>query len=207
MRQPHYGIICVVVISLVLVFGGSFNPPTKAHFEIVRKLLERFDHARVLLLPVGDDYDKPELIAFWHRRNMLERLFKCEDRVIVSNEEAESPYRGTLETLNRLSDTYDDIRFVIGSDQLEGLTQWINYQKLLERYRFIVLTRKNALSEEETEKRFADLKHDFTFIDFDVDISSTKIRRHQELRHLWLTKEVREYIEAYNLYETRNDNV
>jgi len=46
-------------MHMVLVFGGSFNPPTKAHLEIVEKLLERYEHARVLLLPVGDDYQKP----------------------------------------------------------------------------------------------------------------------------------------------------
>ncbi len=192
---------------MVLVFGGSFNPPTKAHLEIVEKLLERYDHARVLLLPVGDDYHKPELVSFWHRRNMLERLFKDKNRVIVSNEEAKAPYHGTLETLKRLNDTYDDIHFVIGSDQLAGLKKWINYEELLKRYPFIILTRKNALTEEETERKFADITHDFTFIDFDADISSTEIRREHELRCVWLTKEVREYIEAYNLYEMRHDHV
>ncbi|MFP4187417.1 MAG: nicotinate (nicotinamide) nucleotide adenylyltransferase [Acholeplasmataceae bacterium] len=192
---------------MVLVFGGSFNPPTKAHLQIVEKLLERYEHARVLLVPVGDDYDKPELVSFWHRRNMLERLFQNNDRVIISDIEAEASYQGTLATLERLSDTYEDLRFVIGSDQLEGLKEWIRYEELLARYPFIVLTRKNALTEEEAEKRFADIEHDFTFIDFDVDISATKIRRDHELRHVWLTEEVRNYIEAHNLYEMRHDHV
>jgi nicotinate-nucleotide adenylyltransferase len=197
----------VVVMHMVLVFGGSFNPPTKAHLEIVEKLLERYEHARVLLLPVGDDYQKPELVAFRHRRNMLKRLFKEHERVIVSDEEANAPYRGTLASLERLRDTYDDMSFVIGSDQLQGMKKWINYKALLERYPFIVLTRKNALTEEETEKEFANVKHDFTFIDFDVDVSSTEIRREPKLRDVWLTKEVREYIEAYNLYEMGQDHV
>lgn len=39
------------------LFGGSFNPPTTAHFGIVEELLRRFD--RVVVIPCGIRPDKP----------------------------------------------------------------------------------------------------------------------------------------------------
>ncbi len=184
-----------------IVFGGSFNPPTIAHLKMIKKLLSTFKGSNVLLLPVGDDYKKPELESFKHRFEMLKRLVNGLEQVIVTDIEAVNHYQGTLESLRRLEKTYDNLYFVIGSDHLNELHLWINYKELLKNYTFIVMTRKNALSEEEANALYKDIEHHFIFIDFDIDISATNVRTDPTRRATDLTTSVLQYIEENQLYE------
>lgn len=184
-----------------IVFGGSFNPPTIAHLEMIKKLLSTFKGSNVLLLPVGDDYKKPELELFHHRYEMLKHLVKGLEHVIVLDIEAINHYQGTLESLRRLEKTYQNLYFVIGSDHLKTLHQWINYQELLKQYPFIVMTRKNALTQEEADVMYKDIEHRFMFIDFDVDISASEVRLDIQKRKTHLTQDINQYILENHLYE------
>ena len=186
---------------MLIVFGGAFNPPTVAHLNIIKKLLSTFQGSQVLILPVGDDYHKPELIDFQYRIDMLNLLVQDMDQVIVSSLEKDTKYKGTLASLKELSKTYQDIHFVIGSDNLEGLKSWIKYEELLASYPFIVMTRKHAVNEMDAEKMFSDLKHDFSFIEVDEEASSTKVRKNQSYRKKYLTEQVYQYIIKNHLYE------
>ena len=185
---------------MVIVFGGSFNPPTRAHQEIVKKLLNTFLDSTILLLPVGNDYKKPELIDFKHRYEMLKLLTKDLDQVIVSDLESKKAYNGTLESLNELSKTYQDIHFVIGSDNLKQFDTWINYKTLLKSYPFIVMMRKTGLTKEEAEQLFKDIDHNFTYVSFSMNIESSNIRKSLRNYHKDLTKDVYEYIQKNHLY-------
>jgi len=186
---------------MLIVFGGAFNPPTVAHQNIVKKLLSTFLGSQVLILPVGDDYHKPDLIPFHYRIDMLNLLVEGIDNVIVSQLERDSGYRGTLVSLNELSKVYEDVHFVIGSDNLAGLKKWINYVDLLERFPFIVMTRDQAPTEKDAEEMFSHLKHHFIFVRFDEDASSTKVRSNQSSRKKYLTEKVHQYIIKNHLYE------
>lgn len=185
---------------MVVVFGGSFNPPTIAHLEMIKKILDEFNEAKVLLLPVGDDYKKKNLASFEDRIKMLKLLTKDLKKTIVSRLESQIPYQGTLASLKELSKTYNNIVFLIGSDQLKTLDLWIDYKELLAKFKFLIMTRKNSLSETKVRSLFSKLKYDFTFIAFDQDISSTQVRDNKETREKKLTKEVFEYIQKKNLY-------
>lgn len=186
---------------MVIVFGGSFNPPTIAHLNIVKKLLKTFKGSTVLILPVGDDYKKPELVHFSIRYEMLTLLFKDLENVYISSLESTAHYQGTLYSLNRLSEQYNDLYFVIGSDHLEGLKQWIKYEELLKTYPFIVMNRKTGLSKEEAEKMFEKQPHCFTYVDFESEISSSTVRNVLDKREEYLTKEVHDYIIKNHLYQ------
>ncbi|TNF09606.1 MAG: nicotinate (nicotinamide) nucleotide adenylyltransferase [Bacillota bacterium] len=185
---------------MVIVFGGSFNPPTRAHLEIIKKLLDTFKDSTVLVLPVGNDYKKRELEKFHHRFDMLKLLCNGMDRVIISDLEAKKTYNGTLGSLKELSKTYHNLHFVIGSDNLKDFHTWISYQELLKTYPFIVMKRETGLTEEDTEVLFKDLEHHFTFIPFSVNIESSKIRKSVHERKTDLTHEVYEYIQKNHLY-------
>ena len=187
-----------------IVFGGSFNPPTKAHQEIVFKLIEVFPSSKVLILPVGSDYQRKELISFEHRYHMLNLMFKDVEQILILKDEDEHPYEGTLKALDRLSKRYDDIHFVIGSDNLKDLFTWINYQKLLKKYPMIVMNRNHYTSKEEADALFQSIEHHFTFIDFSYDISSTQVRENIEKYKESLTQDVYTYILKNQLYKEPN---
>ena len=57
-----------------IVFGGSFNPPTKAHKLILDKLFLLFKPDNIIIVPVGDNYQKKGLIDYTHRLEMVKLL-------------------------------------------------------------------------------------------------------------------------------------
>ncbi len=186
---------------MLIVFGGSFNPPTVAHLKIVKKLLSTYHGSQVLLLPVGNDYSKPELIDIKNRIEMLHLMFAHLDRVEVSDLEASRAYKGTLASLREIQKKDEEIHFVIGLDNLLKVKKWIKYQELLSDFPFIVMNRQGSNSQKEAQEAFKDIEHDFTFIDFDENASSTNARLHPDQRNYLLTKEVEEYILKNHLYE------
>lgn len=185
-----------------IIYGGSFNPPTIAHLHIITSLLKTFENSKVIVLPVGNDYKKPDLIDFNHRFSMLKLLISTnENDILISDIENHKGYHGTLKTLDDLNKTYDHLHFVIGSDNLESLKTWISYQDLLKKYPFIVMNRNHFMTKAQAEMMFNDIKHEFIFVDFDMDVSSSKIRENIEVNKKYLTKEVYQYIKKHKLYE------
>ncbi|MFA5470631.1 MAG: nicotinate (nicotinamide) nucleotide adenylyltransferase [Acholeplasmataceae bacterium] len=185
-----------------IVYGGSFNPPTIAHQQIIKKLLDTFKDAKLIILPVGNDYAKPSLIDYSYRKDMILLLTKVyQQRIIISDLEQKQGFKGTIEALNLLSKTYDDLYFVLGSDNLAELDTWIEYKKLLKNYPIIVMNRNHYMTINEAEHMFKDLKHRFIFIDFNMDVSSTEIRSDIHKYMKLIPKEVYEYILKHRLYE------
>lgn len=52
-------------------FGGSFNPPTNAHITLAKSAIKICNLEKVIFVPVGDFYEKKDLISGIHRYNML----------------------------------------------------------------------------------------------------------------------------------------
>ncbi len=190
---------------MVLVFGGSFNPPTKAHLNIINKLLSIYPDSHILILPVGNHYLKPELIDIKHRLKMLEIMTESLKQVSISDLEAYQKFQGTYASLNELSKTYKDIYFVIGMDNLSSVRRWMKYQNLLATYPFIIMNRKSNKHLGDVNHMFNDVKHDFTLIDFDDEVSSTDARDNPDKRSSILTNEVLKYINQNNLYKESNN--
>lgn len=185
-----------------IVYGGSFNPPTIAHQQIIKKLLDTFKDAKLIILPVGNDYLKPSLVDYTYRRDMILLMTKAfKHKIVISDLEQNHGFKGTIEALNFLSKTYDDLYFVLGSDNLELLNTWIEYKKLLKTYPIIVMNRNNYMTIEQAEQMFEHIEHRFIFIDFNMDVSSTEIRSHIKKHKNLLSDEVYHYIIKHRLYE------
>ena len=182
-------------------YGGAFNPPTIAHLNIMKKLYDTFEVSNLIVLPVGNDYQKPYLIDFKYRFDMLQLLEeKLKHPIVISDIENQKAFDGTIESLKTLSLTYNNIHYVIGSDNLESLKKWIKYKELLRSYPFIIMNRNHYLTKEKAEEMFKDVEHQFIFVDFDMDISSTDIRKNIKDNKHMLTKEVYQYILKNRLY-------
>ena len=59
---------------MIIIYGGAFNPPTKAHYLIAKELIEKFKPDTFYFLPVGEKYNKPGMASFKNRFNMAESL-------------------------------------------------------------------------------------------------------------------------------------
>ncbi len=191
-----------MVIAMHIVYGGSFNPPTKAHFEVYRYLKRKLPVEKFTFLPVGGAYDKESLRYDEHRFKMLKVMTEGYDDIHVSDIElTDTTFQGTYESLKRLRKNDERLAFVIGADNLPTLHRWKNIHKMLTDFEFVVLNRKDA-DLDRIINRDHFLKHYrerfIVFEDFDMPLSSSDYRKTQndEL----ITPRVLEYIKQHNLY-------
>jgi len=184
---------------MVLVFGGSFNPPTIAHEAIIHRLYEYFKPVKIIIVPTGNYFSwKSDLIDFKHRYHMLELMTQDLDYCYISAIENTDEFLGTYHTLKVLQETYDNIYFVVGADHIKTLQQWKNYEVLIQTFKFILLTRKAY----EFDKELLDRLHvDYQIMHFDSDVSSSMIRKDLSKNLDNLNPKVKDYIQKNNLYE------
>lgn len=165
-----------------VVYGGSFNPLTFAHQEVVGLLLGLEYVDKVYIVPVGNYYDKSGLIDVEHRLNMLKHL-AGNNRVIISDLEAmESRQLKTYETLTRFQELYpnDTFSFVVGADNLAYINTWEQADLLLQNFKIFVLERKGYDIPDIIKKStlLSKYKNNIETIrtDIGIGISSTKVR-------------------------------
>ncbi len=186
-----------------IVYGGSFNPPTLAHYAIIKKLIEQFKPDNFIILPVGNSYKrKTDLVEIKHRVNMLE-IATSDLNVKISLIEANlKEYKGTYYILEQLSKEYNDLYFVMGADNLNNIETWINYELLIKKYKFIVITRDEHIIENILNEKVKDFSYNFEKISLNVDISSSKVRQNIHTNKIMLDERVYDYIVKNNLYES-----
>ena len=187
--------------SMNLVYGGSFNPPTIAHQAILEKLIYLYPEAKIIVVPVGDDYRKKDLAPFFDRLEMIKLMISSYEQVIISSIEGIHPFQGTIETLHRLNQAYDEISLVIGQDQLIHIESWIRVKELIKNYPMIIMRRNESMSDEDFKKKLKELNITYTFVDFDMDISATMYRVNPQKASNLIPKEVNDYITKHHLYK------
>lgn len=131
-------------MSKIGLYGGSFNPPTKAHIELAKKVIQECNLDRIIFVPVGDLYQKEGMAKGIHRYNMLEIACVGENNLQVSDIEirANKNYK-TIEIFEILKNEYkeEEIFFIMGADNLEKLPFWQESKRLVSNYNYIILER------------------------------------------------------------------
>ncbi|WLD59654.1 nicotinate-nucleotide adenylyltransferase [Salinispirillum sp. LH 10-3-1] len=126
-------------LSLIIVYGGTFDPPHLAHLGVMQAALQQLPEARLLLLPCYMPVHKarPGASAA-HRLGMLSAMLAAEPqlmgRVQIDDRElqAESP-RYTVDTLAELRaelGSDQPLAFLMGGDSLQGLSSWQRWREL-----------------------------------------------------------------------------
>lgn len=181
-----------------IVFGGTFNPPTIAHENAIKKVLETLDVERLIMVPVGGKYHLKQVDLNEHRFAMC-KLVADKLGVEVSRLELDSEkYKGTYHLLKSMD--LKDSKFLIGSDNLEQLDKWIDPEKILNEFGLVVLNRGTDLNEIiDSSKLLKKYKQNIVVIeDFDEDVSSTMFRT--DLDFDLVSEEVKQYIIENDLY-------
>ena len=186
-----------------IVFGGSFNPPTVAHYEMIQIVKASFAIDRFIIVPVGDHYKFKHVISAEHRFAMLELMAEELD-VEVSRIEMDAPgFQGTYQTLQQLA--LPNTKFLLGSDNLVQLSRWLNAEKLLNDYGIIVIRRQQDIEAIiEADPLLSKYKHRIEIINhFDVPVSSTAYRQFKDEQYV--TESVANYIQTHQLYEEKHE--
>ncbi len=180
------------------IFGGCFNPPHNMHKDIGLNLIRGKYLDWVIYVPTGDQYQKEELIPAKERYHMLKIMTRDQPNLSVSDIEMKETLTYTYQTLDYFQKKYkeDEIYFICGSDNLDQITTWKNYQYILNHYKLLVIKRDCF-----------QLNHTFkNVIEVDMpmsNISSTMIRDKLKSRKncKYLDSQVKNYIKERKLYE------
>jgi len=139
------------------IFGGTFDPFTIAHFEIVGKILADNLVDKVIVIPTIVDYyrkDKERLFTNEQRLEIISKWFSGRNDVVVDDYE----YRFVLSTtkdgnvvnrryLHMLLDVIDrygkdnEYYTIIGGDSWNKLDTWYEWEQLFDYSQFIVVKR------------------------------------------------------------------
>jgi nicotinate-nucleotide adenylyltransferase len=190
-----------------VVYGGAFNPPTKAHLDVYYFLHHKVNIEKFIYLPVGNVYEKDAMIEGKHRFNMLKRMVSGLSDVEISPIELDDEtFKGTYESLRELKKANTEVAFIIGADHLKSLKSWKHSDRLLKDFQCIALNRNkenlNKLIEQDAYLK-AHSKNIHVFSDFKVDISSSEFR--DTLNENLVVPGVYNYIRENGLYGIRKE--
>ena len=187
----------------IYFFGGSFDPPHKAHKSIYKYCLNLCD--KFIFFPTGQSPQKSQFYSKDSDRiEMLKSLIDNEDldKVVIDTFEMESDFKPnyTIDTIMYLKNKFksSDIYMVIGGDQYNNLNNWKDYNKIISEVHIVCFNRQISSFKNKSI-------NNIDFIDFDYNISSTEIRNKvscgkiNEIKDC-LTKEVNHLIINNDLY-------
>ncbi len=180
----------------VALYGGSFNPVTHAHIQVVLFLLDTLNMGEVWVLPCGEHRFKKKLGLFQKRLNWCEEVFLNNPQVKVKDLD-QFGNGETIHLLNSLKSKFKNDFFknefvfylVIGQDNADEIDSWFNWETLIQDNPFIVFPRQTLLSS--SKKWYHSLPHHFVETWKSIDISSTKIRNSIQKNKL---EEVQKYL-------------
>ena len=201
-------------IENIAVFSGAFNPPTKAHYHVMKKIIEKTSCDLVSVALGNENFlskkaSKTKSSFYYSEEDRLFMMLKMtalnKDIIIYGIEDGctfdiLNNTKNRFKTLeNKLGNT--EIYFVAGSDKIDEMKIWRHSKELLSKFSFIILTRKDKeIAEEKCKKIYKN----YALIDTSVyeDISSTKVRDYikngKDISSL-VTKEVEDAINLLKL--------
>ena len=174
----------------ILIFGGTFNPLSRAHGDLIRYLKRIFKPEKVIILPTGNGFfhsrkhfDENSILPLDLRLKILNEYKKRNKNIEIELIEVEGITSKTYDSLNYLQSKYPDyeLLFCFGTEKADELVRWYKIEELLEKYRIVLIRRNfddfgNLFMGNEFLKKH---KEDFILVDSKddlQDISSTKIR-------------------------------
>lgn len=178
----------------VLILGGSFNPITNEHLNIVRKVLRKLNIDEVYFLIAKNPRWK-ESLDVSHRLKMLKLALKNYPKYKVLDIElkSDSSVNYTYDSMKLFKTRNKKIYYIIGSDQLNKLHEWYNIDLLKDLVTFVLIRRKGYRNNKKNILKY-------NVLDLNIkgdETSSTLIRQYLSNN---APKEVMEYIYNHHLY-------
>lgn len=192
------------------LYFGSFNPIHLGHLAIANYMVEFTDLDQVwfVVSPHNPLKEKTTLLADRHRLEMVHLAIGDDPRFKASDIEFKLPQPSyTADTLAYLEDRFPARSFslIMGSDNLETIRKWKNYQQLVQTYPIYVYPRPgHDVSPSQMDDIFRSARNIQMTEAPLMEISSAFIRRSiqqkRDMNHL-LPRKVYKYIKEMHFYE------
>lgn len=174
----------------LIVYGGSFDPPHRAHTTLPFSVADAIGADGVLFIPAGQPPHKPDrrLASAEDRLAMLRLALGDNERAAIDTMEIERAGPSfTVDTLEALRDRLGDgieLRLLMGADMMVTFYQWMRPQRIIELAEPVVMARPPW----DTRAMLAGLPHDLPDGERaawaqrivpvgKLDIASTELRR------------------------------
>lgn len=212
--------VCGEPGELLLIFGGSFDPPHQAHITQPARVREAVSADAVVYIPAAQPPHKRHLrqTPAHHRLAMLQRALANAPAARLSTVELDRAADGrpsyTVDTLRQLRQTLPTntrMRLLIGADQVLIFDQWHQYEQVEQLAEPVVMlrppmTRRQLLAElpnDAVREKWAGRLVETP----PMPISSTQIREAIAAGQVtqvqrWLDPAVLDYIREHRLYVT-----
>lgn len=198
--------------DIIGLYGGTFDPPHKAHLLLANTFLNSFPTARLIVMPclIPPHKERDSGGATSKQRLTMARLcFGALERTEVSDYELNAGgVSYTYLTVKHLQADNPAARIclVMGQDNLEIIEKWYEYRYLLENCTFAVAVRGGEPLSKAIEQIAEKYGADIRVLKMEgFPLSSTKVRsavRGGLSLDKMLTEEVKEYIENEGLYKS-----
>ena len=176
----------------IVVLGGSFNPPTVAHLQLLRRAMDVIGARKGIFVPVSEAYlarkmrrGGAEQLRFSEqlRYDMLTAMCADDERLSVSGIEFGTICAQTRETMAELARQYPgwDLYFLVGADKLNMVAGWFRDKAHIIPFRLLVVCRDGIDVESflRGDPRTADHLDSFVTLSLEdgiQDVSSTRVR-------------------------------
>jgi nicotinic acid mononucleotide adenylyltransferase len=195
------------------VYYGSFNPMTLGHRNVIGLLIKKFgDGIEIIVEPVNEKFypsKKDILIPIKQRQSMiLDTCFKIPNVILGLQTEVDDHHTKWYE----LAQYYKAKNIVLGNDNLPTLEKYFStkgeyIEGMLGDCNMIVVIRDGSDGKEyiKNSKKLSEYKNRFTFLNNDVNFSSsTQVREKIKNKKNFSSdvhEEVFKYINKYKLYQ------
>ncbi len=141
----------------IVVMGGSFNPPTLAHYKLMKEAVDALEADIGFFVPVSDAYlrrkmrhSHPPVVLSEEIRVRMLQLMCTDGRMRVCEKEIGTIEARTMPTLLALQEDYPDadLYFVMGDDKLDLLVHLTEKRAFLDAFSVVLYSRENGMLEE-----------------------------------------------------------
>lgn len=181
-------------VMKIVVLGGSFNPPTIAHYRLLQSALDGVGATLGYFVPSADAYVKRKMRKTAYpedvcpdslRLAMLEAMCADDPRMQVCDVEMTNVKISghTYETLSAIAARHPgaQVYFIFGADKMKVLPKWPTYDQLMANFRLLLFSRDGFDPENIFAKnaKLAAKRKSFVFLpqpEGSEDVSSTAVR-------------------------------
>ena len=181
--------------KIIVVFGGSFNPPLNSHFSLAEQIVSEYKEVeKIIFVPVNQKYQKKGLLDNKYRYEMLKCVCDKNEKFEVSDIELKNERQlYTIETLEKIQTAYPT---------------WNKADELTNKFKILVLERDDDCLENIIENDEFLKKHENSFMKVKNNIKSglsssfvrEKIKQGKSIRY-FTPDEVYNYIKENNLFK------
>ena len=183
----------------IALFGTSADPPTIGHEKILEELSKIYTHTICYVSNNAKKIHKEDIAI---RSKLLKILIEdLDDYKILFNQSVTSKW--AVESIKKCKKIYeiDNLDFVIGSDLIQDIFCWKNFEKIIKEVSFFIILREGYPVESNTLKMLETYDVKFKISSIKIpNISSSKFRLNFNYSNL--PTSLIDFVKKNNLYES-----